>query len=322
MEFPLVFKCITGSKLYGTDVATSDTDIKGVYISNSLDEYMRRTGSFDTLTPSNELEGKDKEEYEYFYIQRFAHLLAGQQSNNVSMLFCPKELWLESSQAWEDLVKNRNRLVSKNVAAYAGYSSTQAKKYTLKGENLRTAEDMLRHVKFSLDRVQDKNYVMDLGDWGILIYAFKDRQGFEMWTNKTGEQLVRVAGKSFSRTTRLSLWVEPLEACIKRYGHRAHGTKNDLMDLKAMMHAFRICREAKELLTTGELKYPSQYRDFYLKIRTNDLSYDYLQDMLDTELAELEQIRQASKLPETGDTEWLKEWAIYWQRDHWGLLTI
>lgn len=320
MKEPLLFKCVYGSKLFGTNRPGSDTDYKGIYLCSSLDEYMRKQANFDVIEVNNGLEDEAKVEEEYFYIQRFAKLLGDQQTNNISMLFSPRETWVVWSDAWSDLVENRDRLISKNIASYAGYCKGQAVKYTLKGENLRTAEDFLSWIKQLLSVCGNPKYYT-LGDegWEKLREVFAGRQGCEFWWNKTHEELIRIGGKSFAKTTKVESWVEPMASLIKRYGKRAKTAKEDGQDLKAMMHAFRICAEAKELLTTGEIVYPTPRRQFYLDIRDNKFSYDYLQDQLTTDLEELAAVRQASTLPEDGDLEWLKNWAVRWQQHYWRL---
>jgi hypothetical protein len=85
------------------------------------------------------------------------------------------------------------------------------------------------------------------------------------------------------------------------------------------MHAVRIVREAKELLLTKELVYPSPDREFYLQIRKGELSYDDIQDLMIKEIDELETLLAASTLPETPDRDWLYHWAIEWQKKEWGL---
>jgi hypothetical protein len=281
---------------------------------------MQRQAKFDVLEINNGLEGEQKVEEEYFHIQRFAKLLSDQQTNNISMLFSPEDTWVEWSYAWKVLVKNRERLISKNIASYAGYCKGQAVKYTLKGENLRTAEDFLDWIRTILKTVGNPRfYVMGDETWEKTKEIFGNREGCDYWVNKTEEELVRVGGKSFGKTTRVEAWVDPLQALIARYGKRARTAKEDGQDLKAMMHAFRICAEAKELLTTGQIVYPTLNRQFYLDIRDNKFSYDYLQEKLTDDLAELDSVRDASSLPEDGDRDWLRDWAIEWQQYYWNL---
>lgn len=316
-----IFECVHGSQLFGTNVEGSDLDTKFVYVCDSLDEYMMKRGQFDTKVSDNGQKGSDKEEDEGFYIQEMDQKLRQMQTNNVSMVFAPRDKWLLSTPAWEDLVANRHRLVSKNVAAYAGYAKGQAQKYTCKGERLATAERFLAYVE---ERVtsgwyRGNNGKMTENEWAELLNQFVGSEGVELWTNKTGEELIRVVGKSFSKFTRVDGWLDPMDSLINKYGKRAKLAKEDGKDLKALLHAFRITREAKELLTTGGLVYPTPSREFYLKIRRNEFEYAYLQELLTEELEEMYALRDASTLPDEPDEAWLRRWSVDWQQHYWDL---
>jgi hypothetical protein len=156
-------------------------------------------------------------------------------------------------------------------------------------------------------------------EWAEMLNQFVGSEGVELWTNKTGEELIRVVGKSFSKTTRVEGWVEPMDSLISKYGKRAKLAKEDGKDLKALLHAFRITREAAELLTTGGLVYPTPHREFYLKIRRNEFEYAYLQELLTEELEAMYALREASTLPDEPDEKWLRQWGLQWQQYYWDL---
>jgi predicted nucleotidyltransferase len=299
-------------------VETSDTDIKGIYVLDSLDDYMR-VPEKPTINTQNGAEGPDKIENEMYYIQRFAQLLSSSATNLVSMVFAPRDKWLVTSPAWEELVENRGKLVSKNLPAYVSYAQSMSQRYTLKGERLTTAQEFLDYIRATLpDYGGLQNGKMNDAQWEILVKEFVGREGCDLWVNPTGETLIRIAGKSFSKTTRVEGWIEPMENLIKTYGKRARKSQQDGQDLKAILHAFRIANEAKELLETGQIVYPTPRRQFYLDIRANKFSYEELQEWMLQELENLNQKIKASTLPEYPDGEFLRAWGIRWQQRYWG----
>lgn len=345
-----IFRCIHGSHLYGTNVEGSDTDFKSVTVvpkwvnlrdpevghggltSNwreGLDHYMLRKGVFGTQT-SAVGEGEEKEECEAFHIQEFAKLLSSMQTVCMSMVWAPRDKWITSSPAWEELVANRHRLASKAIMPYVGYARGQSVKYTLKGERLRTLIDFIDVVKSLTTQVKGNDGKLTESQWDLLTKGFGPREGVRLWENElpedpfthvvpASEPYIQIVGKSFSKYTRVITWLEPLEKLYKSFGNRAKAAKDDKADLKACMHAVRIVREAKEILLTSGLVYPSPDRELYLSIRRNELSYDQIQDLVIQEIDELEGLLEASTLPEFPDREWLAQWAVRWQKAQWGL---
>jgi hypothetical protein len=316
-----IFECVHGSRLFGTNIEGSDTDLKSVFICLDLTTYMAKRAKFKTLTPTNGLEGAEKEEHESYYIQDFEQHLRSMQTNCVSMVWAPRDKWLISTPAWEELVENRHRLHCKNMASYAGYCKGQAVKYTLKGERLSTTEDFLKYIQDweAQGMFKDNNGKMTDKQWAVLTATFVGREGCDLWVNTTGEHLIRVVGKSFSKTTRVEGWIEPMAALLRTYGRRSKKSKEDGQDLKALLHAFRIAHEAKELLETGALVYPTPRRQFYLDIRANKFSYEELQEGMTEELEDLNQKIEASTLPDDPDIEFLRSWGIRWQQHYWGI---
>ena len=316
-----IVEIIHGSKLYGTQIIDSDTDLKFVTVAPTLYEYMDHRGKFDVDTGDNGLLDSQKIEWEGFYIQDFANKLVGMNTNNVSMLFAPKGNIITSSPAWEDLLANRERAIGKNIAAYAGYAKGQSCKYTLKGERLETVERFIKYIK---ENVASGDYTGNQGkmtdhQWSQMREEFQWAEGFEGWSNQCAEQLIRVVAKSFSKTTQVQGWIAPMESLLSTYGKRAQKAKEDQKDLKAILHACRICNEAIEILTTGELVYPvtGKNLDLYMGIRRNEYSYEYLQEHIIDLLERVNEEQARSTLPETPDERWLYDWAIHWQMRSW-----
>ena len=124
----ILFSCVHGSKLYGTNSDDSDTDIKGVYLCDSLDEYMDKKGDLKVLRFNNKEDGKDKVEGSVFPLQMFADKLSSMETNCVGMLFVPKDKWLVWSDAWLELLDNKDKLISKDMSSFLGQTKSQLHK--------------------------------------------------------------------------------------------------------------------------------------------------------------------------------------------------
>lgn len=314
-----IVEIIHGSKLYGTTIPESDTDLKFVTTVPLLYDYLDHRGQFNVETGSNGLLDSQKVEWEGFYIQDFANQLAGMQTNAISMLFAPERNIIYTSPAWEHLLENRHKALGKNIAAYAGYARGQSCKYTLKGGRLETVENFIQYIQSRIQDYKDNQGKMTDAQWEEMIQVFKDQEGFEVWTNQCNEQLIKVVAKSFSKTTQVQGWLPPMESLWMTYGKRAQKAKEDQKDLKAILHACRICNEAIEILQTGELIYPvtGKNLDFYMGIRRNEYSYEYLQEYIIDLLESVKEAQSHSSLPETPDVRWLHDWATEWQMEEW-----
>jgi len=121
MELPgkLIFKAIVGSQSYGTNIATSDTDYKGVYIQNE-----------DDLLSFGYKEQIDFGKDEYYYeVRRFLQLLQSANPTVLELLYSPKECIIETSDIFNLIVENRNKFLTKKCKlSFGGYAIAQIKK--------------------------------------------------------------------------------------------------------------------------------------------------------------------------------------------------
>ena len=295
-----LFKCLYGSHLYGVAQPTSDKDFKGVF-TQSLDELV-------SLAPTN-IQWKDEEkneEHEMYYIKAFADLMASGQTVAYSMLFAPQNMWLESTPEWEELVLNKDKVVSKALKPFVGYARDQAVKYSLKGEKLQ----LLDEVIFFLSGYPP-NFLPRLC-WDQLTVAFTGRPTVRFWTDVKGEvetRLMEICGKSFGETTTVKLWLDALVKLRKTYGTRAMEAKeNDGKDLKALYHTVRIISEMNEILEYGTVTYPRPEKELLLDIRNGKLTNGEVSNLIDELMAKGDRLFETSTLREKPDYEWLNQW--------------
>lgn len=307
-----LFECVYGSHLFGVSTPESDTDLKAVYCPNFEELVLGQT---EAHSFNNGKEGPDKVEREAHSIQTFCRMVEQGQTLTYGMLFAPKDKWISWTPEWEELVDNRDRLVSKNLGPFVGYARSQAQKYSLKGNRLRTLKDFIS----TLDTLGDnENKYLDFEGrllpetFEFLEDEYRGEQGIRLWTEHTANKTIRhieVCGKSFGETTPLKLWVQPLQALLNRYGKRAmNAMESDGSDLKAMYHAVRLTDEMNELLTTGHITYPRPNAQKLMDIRNGKYTNEQVADMIDEAVMEGEALMQTSTLRDKPDSEWLRGW--------------
>jgi hypothetical protein len=115
----IIYKVIVGSQSYGTNVESSDIDYKGVY-AQDVDELIGF--GYKEQIENN----KDDVEYE---IRRFIQLLETANPTVLEMLFSPEDCIVEKHPAFEILIKNRYKFLTKKcLNSFGGYAIAQIKK--------------------------------------------------------------------------------------------------------------------------------------------------------------------------------------------------
>lgn len=280
-----IFKSLMGSRLYGCNVSGSDYDNKGVFL-ESLSELLDKKPNVNRLNPSINTEE------EFYCFSYFMKLLSFGNTIPVEMLFIPENYWLESSKQWEELVSNRNNLISSDIYPFIAYAKTQAEKYGFKGEKLNTLTEAIKisNTGLSFDKVCE---------------YLKDKPGIEFNTeitrsNKPIRHIV-ICGKSFGETTKQELWLPPLNEMSETYGKRAQEAA-DGVDLKAQYHSIRLMSEAIELFTTGFITFPRPEASLLLDIRNGKLDKEELTQLIDSKYVEVLAAQETSILQVKNET--------------------
>ena len=94
-NFKVIFKCLAGSHLYGTNTPESDYDERGVFIPS--EEYY--LGFTDRI---EQLEEKSTDTT-FFELKKFLHLACENNPNIIELLYVPEKQFLTSSKEWEEI---------------------------------------------------------------------------------------------------------------------------------------------------------------------------------------------------------------------------
>jgi len=120
-EKHLIFKCIAGSRSYGTDLENSDTDVKGIFIAPP--EY--ELGCFKKI---EQVEDTIKNEVIY-ELDKFVKLAVQCNPNIIEFLFTDEKNILFIDPAFEILRKHRDWFLStKAKHTFSGYAFSQLKR--------------------------------------------------------------------------------------------------------------------------------------------------------------------------------------------------
>ena len=304
-----IVKVLYGSRLFGCAIPSSDCDYKLIHLESLRDLLFKDTHAVNSKSG----EGADKVEVEDFSLRFYLSMLAKGQVIATDMFFAPEShLTFGNREIWEGVKKLKPYIITQQVGPFMGYSRSQAWKYSNKGAKLLTVQAALR----ILNEVQPKPYAKPLSE-DLQLQGFdricSELRGME-GISFTDENLKRkgvqgvirhivICGKSFGETTSFDLWLGPLTELEKSYGERARLSTTGL-DVKAQYHCVRICREAIELLTTGELVFPRPEADLLLKIRSGQMPEDQIRATVDENMLLLETAYKTSSLPQKPD--WIK----------------
>lgn len=302
----LIFECVFGSKLYGTDTPASDTDYKGVFlpspqqiIMGTKEVYHRDTGGKGR---ANTVEDVDRE---YFSLKKFILMASKGETAAIDMLHAPADKVLSNSDIFQILRDRRSQFYTTKMKAYLGYVRKQASKYGVKGSRLQELNSVLSFIEnrpvsmYGNDRLGELVSGMPQST-NLIVGKFVD----------PSHQMVyyyEVLGRKYLFGIRYSEFVEQIMKIKSEYGARAEKAANGI-DWKAMSHAIRGAEQLLEIYTTGDLKFPLKNAEYIKLVKSGDLDFSsevqpYLEDVMDRAEAAAE-IASKNGMPEEVDNDY------------------
>lgn len=322
----ILLECVSGSRAYGLDTPSSDTDIKGVFYLPKPHYY----GLHDDYVPQVSNETND---VVYYELGRFVDLLLQNNPNMMELLATPDDKILYKHSIMNKF--NPDWFVSKlSQKTFAGFATSQIKKS--RGLNKKIANPMSKDKKSLLEFcvVFDGQKSVDLMDWlknhnltqsqiGLSkmshanhMYAMFVGDYRGIIHNDSQDVLLSSIPKDISPIAYLSFnqmgyskycqdykdyweWVE------KRNHERYQSTINHGKgyDAKNIMHTFRLLYIALDIAKTGRVIVRRDNRDELLAIKSGHFEYDDLLKKSDDLIKEIELAFEQSDLPEIPNIE-------------------
>lgn len=312
----ILIKMKFGSHVYGTNVASSDTDIKGVYLPSHEDILLQRIKpsiNSSTKADPNGKNGPGDVDTEFFSLQQYLKLLMEGQTVALDMLFTPKEHILELHEdvgwVWLALQQHREQFLTRGVNAFVGYARQQAAKYGLKGGRVDAVRRTLELLKSNDPHIPLHELQFQLTE---LVYS-SDQINFVECKGPNGKTAthLEVCNRKAPLSLQVHRAIEMYQRVFDAYGARAlQAEQNQGIDWKALMHAVRVNSQAKELLATGHITFPRPDRDLLLQIRKGELPYKQVAEIIEKGQEELEEGAKSSMLRDKPDYEYADQIVI------------
>ena len=343
MKEKLLFKTLSGSRLYGTYNENSDLDYKGVFLPDKEDLLLGKAPKvYQKSTASdNQRNTKDDVDETYYSLHYFLELLASGETNALDLFFANtnKEAIIYEDPIWVQLTKNADKLITKNINRYLGFCRSQAIKYSVKGEKL---DAYVKFQKFLEEKVnsntKDKN-----GNWvsleqifpviatGLFVdYSKGDKvigKRAPLLDNKFGdhayilemsnkEKYLMISDILFNFADTIVVNLHKVNRTISQYGKRAEIAKSENgADHKALSHAVRVLFQAEELLTTGKIEFPLKGDKLVfiksIKFNQTNMTYQEIVDYIDNKIQYInEKLLPESGLRNSADSNFIKEFIL------------
>lgn len=342
MKEEIIFQTYAGSKLYGTDNENSDTDIKGVFLPDINDLILGKAPKHYQMTTGNNGTKNNKDDIDecYYSLHYYLELLAKGDTNALDMLFAygNKSAVLIIDPIFQEIIDNKDKLITKNLKAYLGYCKNQAFKYSLKGDKLNN----FKHLQYFIEGLIHKNIKNKDGEWIDLFTALMSFKGYETGIyadyTKNGkvigkrakinifgehtyivimnnnESFLMISDVLFNLNESIVVTLHKLKNTIASYGKRAENATNDNgADYKALSHCVRVLFQTEELLTEGKITFPLKEADFikFIKFHTTNMTYEDIMDFIEKKMKYIEEtLLPKSTLREKADYEWIDEFIL------------
>lgn len=319
----IIFECICGSRAYGLDTPSSDTDIRGVFILPKEHFY-----SLDYIGQVN----NESNDIVYYELRKFIELCSKNNPNILELLNVPEECILYKHEIFNE-IRLQLFLSKQCEKSFANYAYAQIKK--ARGLEKKIVNPVEKERKSVLDFcfvyykgkslplkvLLEKNNIQQehcgisnityLKDCHNLYYnpdipykgIIKSDKANDIALSSIPKEETPIGMLFFNKdgySSYCKKYKEYWDWVGKRNEERykttiSHG-KN--YDSKNMMHTFRLLHMAKEIASEHTIHVRRPDREFLLEIKHGKYEYDELVGWAEGRKVALEEIYKNSCLPE------------------------
>lgn len=286
----VIYKCIHGSRAYGTNTSESDFDYKGIAIA-PLNFYL---GFCDKFEQSEKYVAKGDNMDEVIYdIQKFFNLASNCNPNIIEVLFCDEKDILYINKFGKILRENSNLFLSKKAQhTFCGYAISQLNR-------------IKNHRRWLLNPPIKKPERSDFGlpeGKKISLSEFNAYQTLiERGETEISENVMFVLQTEKRYINAKQEWDQYQNWKQTRNKKRAELERKFGYDSKHAYHLVRLLRMGREILEGKGVIVKRPDREELCAIRDGAWKYEQLIEYADSQLKEIEEIATMSKLPKSPD---------------------
>ncbi len=328
----VIYECVSGSKAYGLDTPSSDTDIKGVFLLPKEDFYASKYVA-QISNSTNDIV--------YYELGRYMELLSLNNPNILELLNTPESSILYK-HPFLDEIRSELILSKRCKDTFGKFALSQIKKAKgLKkkivnpvGKNRKSVLDFC-YVNYGHGSILLSKY-LEINNWkqencGLIdiphmndLYGlfYNEEMGYNGVVKNESVSDIRLSSvpksekqvaflyynkNGFSKYCKeyKAYWDWVAKRNEARYENTIGHGKN--YDSKNMMHTFRLLEMAIEIGKNKVINVRRPNREFLLKIKNGEYEYDDLLEMANKLQVEMEEAFEISDLPDMPDKELLNE---------------
>lgn len=288
----------TGSHLYGTNTPSSDEDYSGIFIPDI--EYvfgLKNIEEVDFSIISKGEDGKNTSEAldkKYYAFRKFVRLAADCNPNILEQLFVNESNVVFINELGRRLLDNRHMFPSKLLMhRFLGYAYSQRHKMVIR-------TDKFNELSAAYEYFSNENPKKLMAE-----FREKNLPFMEFKTNH-----VRVGDLDFPMGRFVKNVVADIEERLSKVGNRKELVTKYGYDVKFASHLIRLLIEAKELLETGELRFPLRDKDLIMSIKNGKMDIHNILEMAESLENDVREIEKKSNLKYSCDELQLNKFVI------------
>lgn len=341
LKYADLMRCYAGSIAYGTNLPTSDTDIRGIVC---VEPVAIRTPFF----AMNEISLPEYEDGKLYELTHFFKLFVDMNPNIIELLYVDQDDVMFTTPVYDFLRSHAPRLLSKKVAfTFSGYAMSQLGR--LRGHNRWLTNPQPVEKPVQRDYVRDVFKRVDLNTIAkdCVFYPYGDNVYAVVRTDKVSPGLFNDDGSlrllDNAECNALDAALDPV--CVARFfkadyevaavRHRQywewHKNRNPARhetevqfgyDTKCAMHLVRLMRMAEEILVDGVVNVKRPDAQELLAIRAGDWAYDDLISWAESKDREIKEVLyHKSPLPRGVDLRHAAKVLMVAQSMGWDILS-